>query len=271
MNIQNLHNFYNHSAVILRNVYRVQHEPGFHYAGPIVTGDCGLVFTLSGEGEMQFDDAKGPAINNSVFHGNPGCWHEYTTLGENKWEIIIIAYDIINSSSNSKPGGYYLNSYQTPEMKNLLVQLSKMQKSEKPICPLRANGILYYLLSEMFSNAMDDRAVDAYSLYSRVSAYIKDHCTQDLDMHSVASHFGIKENRLYYIFNKYADMGPAGYLNHCRMEQAARLLKMGGITVEDVALTIGYSDGFSFSKQFKKKYGIAPSFFQRYSADEIDM
>ncbi|WP_180272642.1 AraC family transcriptional regulator [Konateibacter massiliensis] len=263
MDIQKLSNFYNHSAVVVNNVYRVQHEPGFRYAGPTIEEDYGLVFTLSGEGKMQFNDAKGIASNNTVFHGGPDCWHDYATVGENKWDIIIIAYDIIGSHSNDMPGGYYLNTYQTPAIKKLLVQLYRTQEIDKNIRRLRANSTFYNILSEMLSNSMDDQNIEACDLYSRVSAYIEDHCTQDLDILSIARQFGIKENRLYYVFRKFSDVGPAGHLNNCRMKQAAELLKTGGLTVEDVALTVGYSDGFSFSKQFKKKYGIAPSFFQK--------
>ena len=263
MDIQKILNVYNNSAVVVHNVHRVQHEPGFHYAGLTTEGHYGMVFTLSGEGRMQFNDAKGIAVNNSIFHGGPDCWHDYATLGENKWDIIIIAYDIINSCSNDKPEGFYFNSYQTPEIKKLLLQLHRTQKSDERIRRLRSNSIFYHILSEMLSNAMDDRDMDAYSLYCRISAYIEDHCTQDLDILSVARLFGIKENRLHYVFRKYSEVGPAGHLHNCRMLLAAELLKTGGVAVEDIALTVGYSDGFSFSKQFKKKYGIAPSFFQK--------
>lgn len=263
MDIQKLSNFYNHSAVVVNNVYRIQHEPGFQYTGSTIEGHYGLIFTLFGEGRMQFNDAKGIASNNSVFHGGPDCWHDYATVGENKWDIVIIAYDIIGPHGNDVPDGYYLNTYQTPEIKKLLVQLHSTQKLDENIRRLRANGIFYNILSEMLSNAIDDRNIEACDLYNRVSAYIEDHCTQDLDISSIARQFGIKENRLYYVFRKFSDMGPAGHLNHCRMKQAAELLRTGGVTVEDVALTVGYSDGFSFSKQFKKKYGIAPSFFQK--------
>ncbi len=33
MDRQKLLDVYNRSAVVVQNVYRVQHEPGFHYAG----------------------------------------------------------------------------------------------------------------------------------------------------------------------------------------------------------------------------------------------
>lgn len=263
MDKQKIFDLYNNSGIVVQDVYRIQHKPGIHYAGPTVNEHNGLVFTLSGMGRMQFNNVEGIAQNNVVFHGGLNCWHEYATLDDHEWDIIIIAYDILGQHANDIPSGYSLHTYQSPEINKQLIQMHMNQNLDENFHRLRASGMFYNILFELFSNTMNDREMDAHSLYSQIAAYIKDHCTQHLDMLSVARHFGIKENRLYYVFNKFSDVGPAGYLNHCRMNQAVELLKVGGIAVEDVALTVGYSDAFSFSKQFKRKYGIAPSHFQK--------
>jgi AraC-like DNA-binding protein len=263
LEIQSLLDFYNNTGIVVQNVYRVKHKPGLVYAGPTISENYGMVFTLSGMGRMQFNDAQGTARNGVVFHGGPDCWHEYATMGDKDWDMIIIAYDVIGSHDRRLPDGYRLNTRQTPEMKNLLIQLHMMQTSDMDTHRLRANGMFYTILSEMFSNTISSKDLDMHTMYNQISSYIKENCTQDLDMYSVAKHFGIKENRLYYIFQKYSDIGPAGFLRNSRMDYALELLKSGGMAVEDVALTVRYSDGFSFSKQFKKKYGIAPSFYQK--------
>lgn len=263
MDREKIFDLYNNAGLVVQNIYRMQHKPGFNYEGPTIDEHYGLIFTLSGKGRMQFNDAKGIAQNNVVFHGGPNCWHEYATLGENEWDIIIIAYDILGPYANDITSGYSLNTYQSPEINKQLIQMHMNQNLDEKMYRLRANSMFNNILYEIFSNTMSDRDMDAHALYSQIASYIKDHCTQDLDMLSVARHFGIKENRLHYVFRKYSDVGPAGYLNTCRMCQAAELLRVGGIGVEDVALTVGYSDAFSFSKQFKKKYGIPPSYFQK--------
>lgn len=263
MNIQNIFDFYNHSSVKVHDILHIRHEPGAHYAGPTTEDHYGMVFTIAGKGRMQFNEARGIAGNNSVFHGGPDCWHDYGTLGKDQWDIIIIAYDILFTASSHIPVGYYLNTYQTPELKKLLVRLQMTKSLDESVRQLCANSLFYNILVEMLSNVMNERDMDSYTLYNQVSNYIEDHCIQDLDVLSIARHFGMKESRLYYLFRKFSHMGPAGYQQACRLNQAAALLKTGGITVEDVALAVGYSDGFSFSKQFKQKYGVAPSFFQK--------
>lgn len=263
MEIQNLLDFYNHTGIVVQNVYRVKHKPGLVYAGPTISENYGMIFTLSGMGRMRFNEANGTAKNGVVFHGGPGCWHEYATMGDTCWDMIIIAYDVIGSQSREILDGYQLHTRQTPEMKNLLLQLFMMQQSDMSTYRLRANGMFYTILSELFSNTVSLEELDMHTMFNQILSFIKDNCAQDLDMFSVAKHFGINENRLYYIFHKYSDVGPSGFLRNCRMDYAVELLKSGEMAVEDVALTVRYSDGFSFSKQFKKKYGIAPSFYQK--------
>lgn len=269
MSIQKILDFYNHSSVKVHDILHISHKPGTHYAGPTTEGHYGLIFTIAGNGKMQFNEAKGVAGNNSVFHGGPDCWHDYSTIGKDQWDIIIIAYDILSTTSDHIPGGYYLNTYQTPEMKKLLVRLQMIKNLDESVRQLCANSLFYNILVEMFSNVISEKNMDSNALYNQISAYIEEHCIQDLDALSIARHFGIKESRLYYLFRKFSDTGPAGYQQTCRLKQAAALLKTGGITVEDVALAVGYSDGFSFSKQFKQKYGVAPSSFQKTHQPQI--
>ncbi|MEO0322593.1 MAG: helix-turn-helix transcriptional regulator, partial [Myxococcota bacterium] len=47
-----------------------------------------------------------------------------------------------------------------------------------------------------------------------------------------------------------------------RGEEAARLLRHGGLAVTEVGYVCGYADGAHFSRSFKKQYGVTPSAFR---------
>ncbi|MBX2927811.1 MAG: helix-turn-helix transcriptional regulator [Saprospiraceae bacterium] len=47
-----------------------------------------------------------------------------------------------------------------------------------------------------------------------------------------------------------------------KMEKARELLRMGKISVSETALHCGFGDVFSFSKAFKRAWGIPPSALQ---------
>jgi AraC-like DNA-binding protein len=262
-----LFDHYNHAAPVINRVYRVRHTPGLDHAGPSNDGHYGLLFTLGGQGWMNFGRDEGIATSNMIFHGGGGFWHEYGALGDDDWEIIIITYDTPGVPLDRDVLCCHFASYQTPALRGLLVQLHQLEELGGIGNRLRENGLFYRILSESLTNtSLDEGDQDTRALYDEVSAWIQTNCTQDLDVPSIARHFHVTTNRLHYVFRKFSDRGPAGYLNNCRLQRARELLSAGGISVENVALQIGYADGFSFSKQFKKRYGIAPSHLQRTGA-----
>ena len=48
------------------------------------------------------------------------------------------------------------------------------------------------------------------------------------------------------------------YVQGIRMKKAKTLLKNTNMSVESIAEAVGYSNVEHFSRQFKKKYGLAP-------------
>jgi AraC-like DNA-binding protein len=259
-----LFDHYNHAAPVINKVYRVRHRPGLDYAGFSNDKHYGLLFTLNGQGRMNFNCDEGVATSGMIFHGGGGFWHEYGALGDDDWEIVIIAYDTPGALIDREVVCCHFESYQSPAVRRLLIQLHQLGEPKGVGDRLRENGLFYRLLSEIFSNTtLDGKDLDARTLYDEVAAWIRANCTQDLDIPSVARHFHVTANRLYYVFRKFSGKGPAGHINDCRLHHACDLLRADRMSVGDVASQIGYADGFSFSKQFKKKYGVAPSHFQR--------
>ena len=68
-------------------------------------------------------------------------------------------------------------------------------------------------------------------------------------------------NRSYFstAFRKFVGRSPQQYLIDVRLEHAAELLAGGGCSVGTAAARCGYPDVYTFSRMFKKKYGVAPS------------
>ena len=66
------------------------------------------------------------------------------------------------------------------------------------------------------------------------------------------------------LFQKEMLVTPHQYLNNKRLQVAAEALvgaEMTGISVTDVARMCGFREPLYFSRMFKKKYGVAPSFY----------
>ena len=59
---------------------------------------------------------------------------------------------------------------------------------------------------------------------------------------------------------------PLRYLTELRMALAASLLESADASLAEVALRVGYTSEFAFSRAFKRQYGVAPGVFRRFRA-----
>ncbi len=64
-------------------------------------------------------------------------------------------------------------------------------------------------------------------------------------------------------FRQVTGMGFKEYLTHVRLLDAMQLLKTTGMSITDIALTCGFSDGNYFGDVFKKAQGISPDRFRK--------
>ncbi len=72
----------------------------------------------------------------------------------------------------------------------------------------------------------------------------------------------IGEESFRKLFKKEVGIAPMSYRNHQRMLNAKKLLATQ-YSVSEVAYSLGYSDSFTFSKQFKRYWGLSPNAFKR--------
>lgn len=77
---------------------------------------------------------------------------------------------------------------------------------------------------------------------------------------------GISSSYFISRFTKEYGMPPYRYLTQIRIGQAKHLLLETGISISEIARSVGYADPFCFSRVFRKHTGMSPSKF-RSSAD----
>lgn len=72
-------------------------------------------------------------------------------------------------------------------------------------------------------------------------------------------------NRTYFsvIFKKKTGVSPSEYLLNFRMKQAMELLTNRRESISVTALSVGYPDIYTFSKAFKRNYGVSPREFMK--------
>lgn len=101
------------------------------------------------------------------------------------------------------------------------------------------------------------------SLIDKITCYLLEHYSEDLDQKAVAQSFYISRSYLSKLFKAKTGRGFNEYLNKIRIEQAKTALKTTSLPVTDIAFNCGFNDSNYFSKIFKKVEGVSPLNYRR--------
>lgn len=126
--------------------------------------------------------------------------------------------------------------------------------------------ILYYLVADYRVTEVQEkelhysRRLDALS---KITAYMREHYTEELKLSEVASTFGYSAEYLSRMFKKYARINFKTYLQDIRMVYAYRELVNTDKTISQIAMDNGFPNSRAFSKEFQRRYGVLPSAVKR--------
>lgn len=85
----------------------------------------------------------------------------------------------------------------------------------------------------------------------------------DADFEDIAKQVGLSYSSFRSRFREETGLSPGKYLVTKKMEYACQLLLQSGQNIAEISYAVGYRDPLSFSKQFKKQFGISPSEFRQ--------
>ncbi|MBT7954301.1 MAG: AraC family transcriptional regulator [Rhodospirillaceae bacterium] len=101
---------------------------------------------------------------------------------------------------------------------------------------------------------------------TRAIKLIHDHAAEKLTIDDLATAAGMSRSGFALQFKKVSEISPIAYLVKWRLWQATDLLNTTGMRLARVAEKSGYESEISFSRAFKREFGIAPGQYRRQSA-----
>lgn len=193
-----------------------------------------------------------PELVHSTQIADDGDWLEfYVSFGKNTFDALV-SLGMLDSNTPVK----YFDEIekQLPQFKKLLAQMTNASDQNLSSCYLEAQQIALML------NNYDLFAAKKASVISEACQLLERDLDKKLSLNLIADQLCIGYETFRKQFHQEMQMSPDSYRQQKRM-QTAQMMLLEGESVKSVARALGYSDTYAFSKQFKRYYGCAPSFF----------
>lgn len=126
------------------------------------------------------------------------------------------------------------------------------------------------LIRRLNSQCVAGRALgsNARETYVLARKYIQTNFSRTRELGDVARAVGITTPYLCRLFDRYAQTTPFDYLAGLKLTKAERLLCTSNLSIREIGEAVGYPDLQLFSRNFKGKYGLSPSYYRKARHNE---
>ena len=169
-------------------------------------------------------------------------------------EVLRKAGLIVNNQYVIKPKDY---DAVLKRFKDVVVTTDK-----KYAAPYQLVGSLYLLLSEIINEDIiyKDEIEDYVELALK---YMNQNYEKDITVDIISKAIGIERTYFYRLFTETMRISPKHYLTNLRLEKAKVLLCNTTLSINEIAISVGYKNYASFIKIFKEKFGVTPTIYKK--------
>lgn len=148
---------------------------------------------------------------------------------------------------------------------NTLTRLYREQSRRDSLSELVSHNYLTDLVTSIYLEN-DKTSSGAHHIpekFIKIRGYLEEHYTEKLELDTLANHFYISKFHLAREFKRIFGITIGGYLLQQRISKAKSLLRFSELSVEEIALQCGFSDGGYFIKVFKKEEKTTPAQYRK--------
>jgi AraC-like DNA-binding protein len=230
-----------------------------------------LINTIDGNGFLEYRGQRCTLYKNDIFFIDCRELQYYGTGPEGYWEFQWMHFagsgcrpyfDLINGS-----GLNIVHLDDTSEITDVMsdirntisgtdfqadIKLSMLIMRIMTCLAIRSQKLYagqYQHYTEIINNAVD---------------YMRNHYDQPLGLSDIASAVHLSPFHFSRIFKGHTSTSPHEYLIRYRIDRSKRLLRDTDMSINEIALAVGFTNANNYIRDFKKLVGTTPSKFRRF-------
>ncbi|HSR98920.1 MAG TPA: helix-turn-helix domain-containing protein [Kofleriaceae bacterium] len=233
-----------------------------------------VVIVTSGHGWHVWNDEPQFITGGEVFYVRPQDRHSFEEVSDLHLTNVLYRpserflgperiVDLLESPDGHNR--WQLTDVTLREIEPLIAQLTREARSDDPHSDILAESLFVQLAVALWRHRIpiDCDHLPPRSRFGHVLAYLRHHCTADLNIEEVAHRSGYSLRTFGRTFREVTGMTPHSYLVQLRICHAKRAMQTTEDSITEIAFASGFHDSNYFSSCFSKLTGLSPSEYRR--------
>jgi AraC-like DNA-binding protein len=226
-----------------------------------------MVYISAGEGVFSSDSRTYMVTPGTLLLILPGIKHYYKPVYEIGWHEYWVGFrgvfftHMVNKGMLSREHVFFeigLRDCIISTYNHIFEEI----RSQKPLYQLKACADIFSLIAEMLTFERRKEQPNHYQQIVEQAKYLMEsNIYGAINMSAITAQLHISASKLNEIFKTYTAMTPYQYYIQIKIQKAESILEQEDIPIKEVAFRLGFDDQYYFSRLFKNKTGIAPSYF----------
>lgn len=227
--------------------FGVQNCRSEHSFGPAVRLYWLIHYVISGKGTYTVNNKTYEILPGQAFLIKPDEITKYAADKDAPWVYAWVSFNADIPGLNNVP--YVIEDEDLQKIfNNTFEDFSVEDTSLAIIKTWETFRVLSKYFFENDNSSYTKRAIDI----------IRTQYMHDISVKSIAEQLNLDRSYFANLFRNDTGISPSKYIISYRMKKAYNLLTSGKYSISVIAASVGYSDLFTFSRSFKKFFGVPP-------------
>lgn len=224
-----------------------------------------LLYCLEGQGTIKIYNKTITLSANEFFIIPSNIAHHYKSSTTNPWSIYLVHFNGKNADHL-----YFRYTKQTDldpikipfnEQKcDLFLKIIQLlERSYEDAYLELSNSYLVQFITTLVYQPLITSITETNNPVSKSINFMKKHIDQPLTISELASEQSLSISRYSEVFKFETGSSPISYFIHLKMQKSCQYLYFTNMSIKEIAVAVGFSDPYYFSRMFKKVLGISPS------------
>ena len=228
-----------------------------------------LFFVKKGAGRIQIENESIPVAANSLVVIGPQVMHTEFSNPTSPLEYYVLGVEGLKISTESEREYIHVPESSTSVyigqcFENILREMHNKREGYTQICQYYlAILILYFCRKGNASYQVVETQKNSHECY-KVKHFIDHNFRRKITLDLLAQNCNLSK---YYLGHRFAELygqSPIAYLNEVRLAAAKDLLLTTDHSIEEIAISTGFSSASYFSQAFQKKFLTSPQQFRKH-------